>query len=435
MKLTAVSLFAGVGGFDLALRNNGYDVVASVEIDKKCNEVLALHFPDTKRYTDIKEVKGKDLINDGFNPTNGIITGGFPCQDLSVAGKRAGLSGSRSGLFWEAHRLLEETKSENFILENVPGLLSSNGGKDFGIVLGALAELGYSVGWRVFDAQYFGVPQRRRRVFIVGSRSGTERIFKVLFERSSVSGNTTQSKPQGQDTTREVAESFGESSFGQYQQGKVSTLKASGGVLSGGSENFIVELANNKDVCNCIPAMLYHKSSLTNQDVNTGMLVIENNNEWFNKAKRAEAIDDYESWKEGGVVPTLNSFDNGDTRATTIVFKPHQQDGARIQTDVINTLTAQMGTGGNNVPMVAKAYDEFNDNISDTHHTLRSGTKQSTGVVTDKQVRRLTPKECERLQGFPDDWTSTMADSNRYKQMGNAVAVPVVDWLVKGFNE
>lgn len=405
MKLTAVSLFAGVGGFDLALRNNGYDVVASVEIDKKCNEVLALHFPDTKRYTDIKEVKGKDLINDGFNPTNGIITGGFPCQDLSVAGKRAGLSGSRSGLFWEAHRLLEETKSENFILENVPGLLSSNGGKDFGIILGSLAELGYSVGWRVFDAQYFGVPQRRRRVFIVGSRSGTERIFKVLFERGSVSGNTTQSKPQGQDTTREVAESFGESSK---------------------------ELANNKDICNCIPSELYHKSSITNQDVNTGMLVIEK----------------------------------------PIVFKPHQQDGARIQTDVINTLTAQMGTGGNNVPMlmrqregkdgggkgpllsedksltlatandqtlfvpmVAKAYDEFNDNISDTHHTLRSGTKQSTGVVTDKQVRRLTPKECERLQGFPDDWTSTMADSNRYKQMGNAVAVPVVDWLVKGFNE
>lgn len=252
MKLTAVSLFAGVGGFDLALRNNGYDVVASVEIDKKCNEVLALHFPDTKRYTDIKEVKGKDLINDGFNPTNGIITGGFPCQDLSVAGKRAGLSGSRSGLFWEAHRLLEETKSENFILENVPGLLSSNGGKDFGIVLGSLAELGYSVGWRVFDAQYFGVPQRRRRVFIVGSRSGTERIFKVLFERGSVSGNTTQSKPQGQDTTREVAESFGESSK---------------------------ELANNKDICNCIPAELYHKSSITNQDVNTGMLVIENNND------------------------------------------------------------------------------------------------------------------------------------------------------------
>jgi DNA (cytosine-5)-methyltransferase 1 len=405
-KLTAVSLFAGVGGFDLALRNNGYDVVASVEIDKKCNEVLALHFPDTKRYTDIKEVKGKDLINDGFNPTNGIITGGFPCQDLSVAGKRAGLSGSRSGLFWEAHRLLEETKSENFILENVPGLLSSNGGKDFGVVLRSLAELGYSVGWRVFNAQYFGVPQRRRRVFIVGSRSGTERIFKVLFERGSVSGNTTQSKPQGQDTTREVAESFGESSK---------------------------ELANNKDICNCIPAELYHKSSITNQDINTGMLVIEK----------------------------------------PIVFKPHQQDGARIQTDVINTLTAQMGTGGNNVPMlmrqregkdgggkgpllsedksltlatandqvlfeqpiIAKAYDEFNDNISDTHHTLRSGTKQSTGVVTDKQVRRLTPKECERLQGFPDDWTSTMADSNRYKQMGNAVAVPVVNWLVKGFNE
>ena len=220
MKLTAVSLFAGVGGFDIALQNNGYKVIASVEIDKRCNDVLKLQFPDTKRYTDIKEVTGKDLINDGFKATKGIITGGFPCQDLSVAGKRAGLTGSRSGLFWEAHRLLDETKSETFILENVPGLLSSNGGRDFGVVLGALAELGYSVGWRVLDAQYFGVPQRRRRVFIVGSRTGTESITQVLFKRSSVSGNTKKSKQKRQDITNNTAESFGESSFGQYQGAK-----------------------------------------------------------------------------------------------------------------------------------------------------------------------------------------------------------------------
>ena len=220
MKLTAVSLFAGVGGFDIALQNNGYKVIASVEIDKRCNDVLKLQFPDTKRYTDIKEVTGKDLINDGFKATKGIITGGFPCQDLSVAGKRAGLTGSRSGLFWEAHRLLDETKSETFILENVPGLLSSNGGRDFGVVLGALAELGYSVGWRVLDAQYFGVPQRRRRVFIVGSRTGTESITQVLFKRSSVSGNTKKSKQKRQDITNNTPESFGESSFGQYQGAK-----------------------------------------------------------------------------------------------------------------------------------------------------------------------------------------------------------------------
>ena len=121
---------------------------------------------------------------------------------------------------------------------------------------------------------------------------------------------------------------------------------------------------------------------------------------------------DDEGWQEGGVTPTLNAFDMGDTRATVIVFHPHRSDGARIQGDTINTLTAFMGTGGLNTPMVA----------TDT-------------------VRRLTPIECERLQGFPDNWTEQrydykkgkvveQADSSRYKQMGNAVAVPVVDWII-----
>lgn len=121
---------------------------------------------------------------------------------------------------------------------------------------------------------------------------------------------------------------------------------------------------------------------------------------------------DDEGWQEGGVSPTLNAFDMGDTRATVIVFHPHRSDGARIQGDTINTLTAFMGTGGLNTPMVA------------------------TDIV-----RRLTPIECERLQGFPDNWTEQrynykkgkvveQADSSRYKQMGNAVAVPVVDWII-----
>lgn len=203
--ITGVSLFAGVGGFDLAMERNGVKVVATVEIDKKCNEVLAKHFPSAKQFTDVQTVTGKELIDAGFNPARGIITGGFPCQDLSVAGKRAGLAGERSGLFWEIRRLVEETKTEWFILENVPGLLSSNGGKDFGIVLREMADLGYSIGWRVLDAQYFGVPQRRRRVFIVGSRTaGPERTLKVLLESKGLRRNTTQSQQTGQDSAGSV---------------------------------------------------------------------------------------------------------------------------------------------------------------------------------------------------------------------------------------
>ncbi len=182
---------------------------------------------------------------------------------------------------------------------------------------------------------------------------------------------------------------------------------------------------------------------------------------WFTKSRRAQNVDDYETWIEGGVMPTLNAFDNGDVRTTVIVFHPHYHDGARVQGDTMNTLTSRMGTGGNNVSGVATifshtqgldaqpsetvsptlraggagmavAYDEFNDSIGDTHHTLRAGTKQSTGVIMESNVRRLTPVECERLQGFPDDWTAGQSDSTRYKQMGNAVAVPVVEWIVQG---
>ena len=127
---------------------------------------------------------------------------------------------------------------------------------------------------------------------------------------------------------------------------------------------------------------------------------------WWNKSRRAQTNEDYETWVEGGVVPTINAFDNGDTRATTIIFYANRVADIRLQDDKINTLQARMGTGGNNMPMVATT-----------------------------QVRRLTPLECERLQGFPDGWTEDQSDTNRYKQMGNAVAVPVVEWIIQGITD
>jgi DNA (cytosine-5)-methyltransferase 1 len=208
--ITGVSLFAGVGGFDLAMQRNGVKVVASVEIDKNCNKVLAQHFPDTKQFNDITEVKGSDLIGAGFRPNRGIITGGFPCQDLSVAGKRAGLAGARSGLFWEAARIVEETQSNWFVIENVPGLLTSNSGADFGVVIGTMADLGYGVAWRVLDAQYFGVPQRRRRVFIVGQRDpNSTSAGEVLFESQGRSRYPEALKQKRKEITSSVTTSVG----------------------------------------------------------------------------------------------------------------------------------------------------------------------------------------------------------------------------------
>ena len=201
LMLTGVSLFAGIGGFDLAMQRQGVKVVASVEIDKKCQEVLAHRFPESKIFDDVTTVKGSDLIAAGFTPSTGIITGGFPCQDLSVAGKRAGLAGARSGLFWEIARIVDETQTEYFVIENVPGLLSSNNGADFGVVIGTMADIGYSLGWRVLDAQHFGVPQRRKRVFIVGRRgSDSTSPAEVLFNSQGSRRSASQKQQE-----REVA--------------------------------------------------------------------------------------------------------------------------------------------------------------------------------------------------------------------------------------
>jgi DNA (cytosine-5)-methyltransferase 1 len=158
---------------------------------------------------------------------------------------------------------------------------------------------------------------------------------------------------------------------------------------------------------------------------------------WYTKARRAQNDQDYETWIEGGVMPTMNAFDNGDVRTTIIVFHPHYHDGARVQGETMNTLTSRMGTGGNNVSMVATLMRMREGKPGGGKGPLISEDKSLTIATSNDQtllnkgtVRRLTPVECERLQGFPDDWTAGQSDSSRYKQMGNAVAVPVVEWVI-----
>ena len=171
MSLTAVSLFAGVGGFDLAMERNGIQVVADVEIDKAARSVLERRFPNSTHFNDIKEVTGEQLRDAGFVPERGIITGGFPCQPFSVAGSRGGTSDPRGTLFWEILRLVDELSPRYLVLENVPGLLSIEDGETLRSMLNLLNERGYLIDLDILDAQNFGVPQRRRRVFIQCERS------------------------------------------------------------------------------------------------------------------------------------------------------------------------------------------------------------------------------------------------------------------------
>ena len=160
-KPTAGSLFSGIGGLDLGLEQAGWNVQWQVEINPFARSVLRRHWPDTERRVDIR-------TNTNDLPGVDLICGGFPCQDVSIAGHRKGLAGSRSGLFFRCAEIIDTLKPRWILIENVPGLLSSNNGRDFAVVLHTLAEMGYWWAYRLLDSQYFGIAQRRRRIFIIG---------------------------------------------------------------------------------------------------------------------------------------------------------------------------------------------------------------------------------------------------------------------------
>lgn len=204
MAPTFASFFSGIGGFDLGFERAGFTITVQCEIEKYCNTVLENHWPDVNRFTDIRDVTSV--------PLSDVWAGGFPCQDVSVArmGPRAGLRGKSSGLFFEFARLLERHRPRILVIENVPGLLSSHGGRDFGIVVQTLAELGYGVGWRVLNSRYFGVPQSRQRVFIVGCHRDRRGPAKILFEPERGQGHPAESKPNGKAALSPFKTSFGD---------------------------------------------------------------------------------------------------------------------------------------------------------------------------------------------------------------------------------
>jgi DNA (cytosine-5)-methyltransferase 1 len=193
LAVTAASFFAGIGGFDLGFERAGMEAVWQCEIKPFCLEILEQHWPDVPKAHDIKEVHPEDV------PDADVWAGGFPCQDVSLArmGPRSGLKGRQSGLFYDFARLVEARRPAVVVIENVPGLLSSHAGKDFGIVIQSLAELGYGVAWRVLNSRYFGVPQSRQRVFIIGCNRDPGRAGEILFEPKRRDGDASPSRSDG----------------------------------------------------------------------------------------------------------------------------------------------------------------------------------------------------------------------------------------------
>jgi DNA (cytosine-5)-methyltransferase 1 len=193
--LTAASFFSGIGGFDLGFEEQGFRVTYQCEINKFCRSILKKHWPHLAPDSNIKEVTHERV------PVSDVWVGGFPCQDLSLAsmGVRQGLKGSRSGLFYDFARLIGEASPRVVVIENVPGLLSSHKGRDFGIVLQTLAGLGYAVGWRSLNSRYFGVPQSRERVYIVGCHRDGTGPARILFEPERSEGDASKDRPDGKD--------------------------------------------------------------------------------------------------------------------------------------------------------------------------------------------------------------------------------------------
>lgn len=347
----------------------GIHTSLACEIDKHARAVLAHRFPSAALHDDVRTLTGDDIRRTGAVPERTILSGGFPCQPFSVAGRRRGMGGDdeRGDLYWEISRILSEFPAQWVVLENVPGLLSIDDGRTFGTILGDLADLGYGVAYRVLDAQFFGVPQRRRRIFIVGCLGDARRPVEVLLEPEGSGGHPA---PSSQEGPRPSAAAGG---------GVVGTLLA-----NGGDRNL--------------------------NDAEAGRLIP------FVKAKRASTDEDDETWRADQITPTLNVFDNNSEARATVLT---------------------VALRGRNEGAVPEVHGD-----GQTVGTLRSSVGGSSRDYLAQQhgVRRLTPVECERLMGWPDDHTRyrhtpngpvEQADSHRYKQCGNGMASPVVEWIAR----
>jgi DNA (cytosine-5)-methyltransferase 1 len=214
MKPRLASFFSGIGGLDLGFGRAGYDITVQCEIDRFCQSILEKHWPTVRRYKDIKEMTNADV------PLSDVWAGGFPCQDVSLArmGPRAGLKGKKSGLFLEFMRLVAGARPPVVFIENVPGLLSSHGGRDFQVVIRTLAELGYGVGWRVLNSRYFGVPQSRQRVYIVGCYRDRRGPAEILHKPERGTGNDEENRPDGEKPISPFKKSLGDPRKGPIVQ-------------------------------------------------------------------------------------------------------------------------------------------------------------------------------------------------------------------------
>ena len=347
------SLFSGVGGFDLGLERAGMECAWTVEYDKQARSVLRKQWPNVSHYEDVHDVGSSQLTSVD------LICGGFPCQDYSVAGKRSGLVGDRGALWWEMHRIIAECRPTWVVGENVPGLLSSNGGADFRTIIASLVQLGYGATWATLDSQYFGVAQRRRRLFIVGHSGGVPRP-EILAISEGLFGHPAPSREAGERVAPSVTAG---APFARTGNERVE------------ADAIVAQCLTARDAKGPLPS------------------------------------------------PELGNV---------VVFTPESVhvDGTRE-----DGTHHPLRVAGHAAVFNATGFSKYAE--KDTATTLRAVGHKGTDVdlVGSSIPRRLTPLECERLQGFPDGHTefyadgTRVADGPRYRMLRNAVTVNVAEWI------
>lgn len=344
MTLKYLSVCSGIEAATVAWHSLGWKPEAFSEIEKFPSAVLAHHYPNVPNLGDMTKFKEWNL------GTIDLLVGGTPCQSFSVAGLRKGLDDPRGNLMLTYLAIAEQFAPKWLAWENVPGVLSSNRGRDFGSLLGGLAELGYGFAYRILDAQYFGVPQRRRRVFVVGCLGDWRAAAAVLFERQILCGHPAPQRKAGENVAKCLTRGTGQR-------------------FDAETDDFITYGIQS--------------NIIGRQDHNGG-----------NGIGISE-----------GIAPTLTKAD--------------QHGVAVIPFDTTQITSPKNGS---------------NPQYGSVCHTL-SKQSHAPAIANKVQVRRLTPVECARLQGFPDDYLDInyrgkpAADGPKYKALGNSMAVPVMHWI------
>jgi DNA (cytosine-5)-methyltransferase 1 len=484
-----LSVCSGMEAASVAWHPLGWQPVGFSEIEPFPCAILKHRFPHIPNYGSLTEYKQWPLEPGAID----LLVGGTPCQSFSVAGLRKGLDDPRGNLALVFLGLADKLKPRWIVWENVPGVLSSAGGRDFGSFLGALVELGYGFAYRVLDAQHFGVPQRRRRVFVVACLGDWRAPAEVLLESDCVRRDPKKGRAKGQGPAAGAEGGVGadhpEGCW--WDGGQVSqTLDA---VLQKGQtmpeknrfpavlQPVVIDRAAFNQGQNAQYEPHIAESEVMDSLVARGPHAVGQPIP-YRKSKRACSTTDNETWVEADASNTLNNFDLGDTRTTHAVVEPfawtqNQREEVRILgdktgalalpgthqsnyiaehiahcSDVAPTVTSSgppySRTGNERVEADALAVTFQPGNLrrdagADPSTTTTTTLKASAGdqmphIATAMAVRRLTPVECERLQGFPDNWSriswkgkpeDQCPDGPRYKACGNSMAVPVMRWI------